>query len=164
MARPNKATQALEQVGGIDWALSQLEDGVSMRDMARKLNVPTMSLYARLHDNPVHSARVVASMAAGAEFYEAEAARILADTYDKLDCETPHPHASSLAGLARERAQAAWRMAGSRDPARFGDNKRTTVAITVSDTRTIPTAELERLVAQQTLELAPDGTVGGTSD
>jgi transcriptional regulator with XRE-family HTH domain len=169
MAPPALARQKID-ARGIDWVCEQLEDGRSQRDIAKELGVGTMSLNAWLHDNPVHSARVLASMQAGAEAFEAEAVRILTDTYDKLDTDQPHPHASSLATLARERAQAAWRQASVRDPRRYSDRRAVDTNITIThDTRQISTAELERLVMQQrdTLQLADDGTVedmGGTSD
>jgi transcriptional regulator with XRE-family HTH domain len=163
MAPPPVARNKIEARGGIDWVCEQLENGRSQRDIAKELGVDTMSLNRYLHDNPLHSARVLESMTAGAEAFEAEAIRILTATYEKLDCEEPHPHASSLAQLARERAQACWRAASVRDPVRYAESRRTSASITVThkhDVASLPTIELERMV--QTLQL--DNDTGEVSD
>lgn len=170
MAPPAIARAKLEAVG-VEWLLEQLEHGRSYRDIAREVGVSTMSLHDHLNDNPVHSARAEAALRFGAEAHEAEAVRVLTDTYNMLEsADSPHPHASALASLARERAQAAWRAASVRDRARYSDSRTQQISVDIRhhDVAQLPTADLERLVAQHsaTLELQHDGSVtpGGTSD
>jgi AcrR family transcriptional regulator len=111
-------------LGGIDWCQDQLEEGRSLRSIAKELGVPTMSLYDHLHDNPVQSARIQAALKVGAEYYEEQAERVLRETYDLLyNAEQPHPNSGALASLARERAQAAWRQASVRDRSRYADSR-----------------------------------------
>jgi hypothetical protein len=121
-----------------------------------------MTVSRWLRADMVRFARSEEAHLVGADSFEHQAVSILdaAEAAIRADPQI----AGAIVGLAKERAQAAWRQASVRDPRRYSDRRTTDIAITVSDTRTIPTAELERLVAQQTLELAPDGTVGGTSD
>ena len=76
-----------------------------------------------LHANNERSARASAAMLAGAEVYENQAVAVLRETYAKLDCENAHPHASPLASLAKELAQAAWRQASVRDPRRYNSSR-----------------------------------------
>jgi transcriptional regulator with XRE-family HTH domain len=159
MAPPPVARNKIE-ARGIDWVCQQLEDGRSQRDIAKELGVDTMSLNRYLHDNPLHSARVLFSMEAGAQAFEAEAVRILDDARQEI---RDDPGISgSIVALARERAQAAWRQASVRDPRRYSD-RRTTADITVThkhDVASLPTIELERMV--QTLQL--DNDTGEVSD
>ena len=168
-AARKKPSQAKMEAAGIDWVCEQLEEGRSQRSIARELGVDTMSLNHWLHDNPLQSARAQSAIEAGAEKHEADAYQVLQDTYEMLEsAEAPHPHASALAQLAKERAQASWRMAGVRSK-RYADHKRSEVTVQVTHSvEQLPTAELERLVAlhRDTLQLEADGTVtgGGTSD
>jgi hypothetical protein len=166
MAPPAVARAKIEQAGA-DWCIEQIAEGRSTRDIARELGVNQMSLIGYLRDNVMLSARMDDAFKLGAARHEADAVAVLQHTYTKLDTDQPHPHASALATLAKEMAQASWRQASMRD-ARYSDRRTSDVQVSIThDVRTIPTQELERLVAQ-TLQLESDGTVstgrGGTSD
>lgn len=165
MAPPAVARARIEAWGGMDRVEEQLESGKSQRAIAKEIGVPTMSLWHYLNDNPVNSARAHRAIEFGAEELELQAAAVLEQAKDEI---LANPElASPLVQLARERAQSYWRMAGVRNR-RFIERAPTDVQITLHqrETTALPTAELERIVSQAkaTLELLPDGTVGGTSD
>ena len=163
MAQLSVARQKLDELG-FEWLIEQFEHGRSVRDIASEVGVSHMTVHRYAHQDEIHSARTEQALIAGAESYEAEAVRILAETYDRLDGEA-HPNAGALASLARERAQAAWRQASVRDPRRYSD-RRTTADITVThrtEAAQLSTAELERIARQgQTLEM--DNDTGEVSD
>jgi hypothetical protein len=155
------ATATLDAIG-IDQVAEWIADGKGFRWIAQQAGCTAMTVSRWLRADMVRFARSEEAHLVGADSFEHQAVSILdaAEAAIRADPQI----AGAIVGLAKERAQAAWRQASVRDPRRYSDRRTTDIAITVSDTRTIPTAELERLVAQQTLELAPDGTVGGTSD
>jgi transcriptional regulator with XRE-family HTH domain len=161
MAPPATARAKIDAAGP-DWCIEQIAEGRSTRDIAQELGVNQMSLLGYLRDNVMLSARVDEAFRLGAARHEADAVAVLRNTYSKLDTDQPHPHASALAALAKEMAQASWRQASMRD-ARYSDRRTSDVQITVTDVRQISTAQLERIVAEQAqaLTLNDDGTVDG---
>ena len=122
MATPPTARNKIE-AAGIGWVCSQLEAGIGQRAIATTLGVSTGGLCEWLRATNERSARATEAMIAGAEVYENQAVAVLRETYAKLDCENAHPHASPLASLAKELAQAAWRQASVRDPRRYNSSR-----------------------------------------
>jgi hypothetical protein len=126
---PKPASDKIDKHGGVDWLIAQLTEGHSQRSIAISIGISPVTLHdyiARIAANDTsgeRSARLEAARIAGAEAHEAEALRILTDTYNKLDREEPHPNASALATLARERAQASWRAASVRDPRKYHSSR-----------------------------------------
>ena len=123
MAPPPIARNKIE-AAGIDWVLEQLEHGKGRSEIAAELGVSNGGLSEWLRADDDRSARVDAALIAGAEAYENQAVSVLRETYAKLEeAGTPHPHASPLASLAKELAQAAWRQAAVRDPRRYNSSR-----------------------------------------
>ena len=161
MAPPALARSKIDAYG-IDAIIDRLGAGETQTEIALEIGVSTMSLNRAIHDNPVLSARVREAQRLSAERFELLAASILDEAQQAIRDE---PGISgAIVALARERAQSAYRRASVLDRDRYGDAKRTIDVNVTHEARQISTAELERIVAQQTLELAADGTVGGTSE
>jgi hypothetical protein len=158
MAPPALARQKIDAYG-FDWLIEQLEHGRSLRSIATDLGVSHNAVYLYCNADALHSARAEQAMLAGAEAYEQQAVAILDAAQQEIRDEPQI--ASSIVTLARERAQACWRAASVRNPARYSDKRTLDVSVKHShDVAQLPTAELERMV--QTLQL--DNDTGEVSD
>lgn len=169
VATGRRPTPAVDKIAakGEQWVLDQIEQGYSLQKIGKMLGISTMSVYNWVHErDAILSARAHKASELAAEAFEQRAIEIL-DEADRAIRAEPEL-AAPIVTLARERAQAAWRQASVRDPRRYSDRRVSTdINLRVTHaTESLPTSELERIVSQAkaTLELLPDGTVGGTSD
>ena len=122
MARfgPRPVAQERCEAFGEDAIIEALENGDSLLTIAKRIPSGVATLHNWLHSDPERSARVQAAMQAGAMHYEEQALQELDIRSDLL----VNPQiAGPLVNLAKERAQAAWRMASVRDPKRYSDRR-----------------------------------------
>jgi hypothetical protein len=158
MAPPALARQKIDAYG-FDWLIEQLEHGRSFRSIATEIGCDVMQVHRYAHRDTLHSARTDQALLSGAEAHEEKAIAILDAAQQEIRDEPQI--ASSIVTLARERAQACWRAASVRNPARYSDKRTLDVSVKHShDVAQLPTAELERMV--QTLQL--DNDTGEVSD
>ena len=162
------AADKIEQIG-LEQIADWIADGKGLRWIGNQIGVTAMTLSRWINADMLRSARIAEAQIVGADAFEYEAISHLERAEQAIRDE---PQISSaIVALARERAQAAWRQASVRDPRRYSDKRTSDINVSIThDYASLPTDQLERLVAQQaqTLQLESDGTVsvgpGGTSD
>jgi hypothetical protein len=150
---------------GVEIICTWLEQGDSLHEIARRLDMSIGSLRDWGAKSAQRSARIRDARIDGAEWWEIEARRVLKDAFELAKANPTI--AGAVVSLAKEQAQAAWRCATIRDPVRFETRRAAEVGVQVGvnvqtgqqmPARKLPTHELQR-IAQLALTDVEDATV-----